>query len=292
MSPKILVFGPNGQVGYELLRTLAPLGEVVPIGRDRLNLDEVADAALLVRDERPALVLNAAAYTAVDKAESEPAAALTLNAALPGALAVACTEIGARLIHFSTDYVFDGTQTNPYRETDATNPLGVYGLTKHAGEQSVSEADPRHLVLRLAWVYGTRGRNFLLTMLRVAGEGKPLRVVADQYGAPSWSREIAEATALISHSLLRSDEPGGLYHLASAGQTTWHGFADAIFNYAGVEADLTPIPTEAYPTPAKRPAYSVLDSTALRERFGVGLSHWEEQLKRAIDSPSSFSRGN
>lgn len=284
MNGPIVVFGANGQVGYELVRTLLPLGNVVAATRAEADLAHPDRVVEFLRQTRPSLVVNAAAYTAVDRAESEPELAELINATAPTRMSEVCTELGVRLIHYSTDYVFDGTGSRPYRESDLVNPLGVYGRTKRAGELGVL-SDPRNLVLRVAWVYGARGRNFLLTMLRLAREGKPLRVVDDQVGTPTWCRAIAEATALVAHDLLRApDAPGGLYHLPSAGETTWCGFAREIFAQAlGADAPaVTPISTADYPTPAPRPAYSVLDGEAFLNRFGFRLPDWSAQLRLAL----------
>ncbi|CAN5406688.1 dTDP-4-dehydrorhamnose reductase [soil metagenome] len=271
---RAVVLGSRGQVGYELVRSLAPFMEVVPLGREEAPLDDPVRLTNAVLAAEPDVILNAAAYTAVDRAESEPDLAHVANAEAPAALA----SLGVRLVHFSTDYVFDGRSDRPYREEDPTNPLGVYGVTKLAGEQAVLETDPRHLVLRVSWVYGTRGRNFLLTMRRLAAEGKPLRIVDDQQGAPTWCRMIAQATALATLSL-DSDEPGGLYHLPAGGETTWYGFARAILG--GTE--ITPIATADYPTPAARPANSLLDGSAFEDRFGFLLPDWREQLRMAVE---------
>lgn len=272
---RVVVLGPRGQVGYELVRTMTPAFDVVTLDREVAPLDDADRLVKAVRDAAPDVIVNAAAYTAVDKAESEPELARKINADAPAALA----GLGIRFVHYSTDYVFDGNGTRPYREDDATGPVSVYGETKLAGERAVLAADPRHLVLRVAWVYGTRGKNFLLTMKRIGGEGKHLRVVADQFGAPTWSREIAVATVEAVRQL-GVDEPGGLYHLPAAGEASWYDFARAIL---GEEASIEPIPTSAYPTPAHRPAYSVLDGAKFRERFGFGLPDWRESLTRAVE---------
>jgi dTDP-4-dehydrorhamnose reductase len=273
MRPRAVVLGPRGQVGWEIVRTLAPAYEVVSLDREAAPLDDPDRLARAVRAHAPDLIVNAAAYTAVDRAESEPEAARLANADAPAALA----GLGARLVHYSTDYVFDGRGGRPYREDDPAAPLGVYGATKLAGDRAVLAADPRHLVLRVAWVYGLRGRNFLLTMRRLAAEGRPIRGGADQAGAPTWCREIAAATAA-ALARLEGDAPGGLYHLPAGGETTWHGFAEAILG-----RPVEPIPTVAYPTPAPRPASSVLDGSAFRTRFGFGLDDWRTGLARAVE---------
>jgi dTDP-4-dehydrorhamnose reductase len=286
MGPKLLVLGRTGQVGYELVRSLVCLGEVEALGREQADFSRPDTLAALVEARRPALVFNATAYTAVDRAEMEADEARVVNADAPAILAAACARVGARLVHYSTDYVFDGTARTPYGESALTAPLGVYGRTKLAGERAVLHADPRHLVLRLAWVYGTRGRNFMLTMRRLAREGRALRVVDDQVGSPSWSRTIAEASAHAARQILAEpDAPGGLYHLTSQGDTTWCGFAREIVRLDMGEAapEVMGIATADYPTAAERPAYSVLSSTRFRARFGVGLPHWRDQLALALE---------
>lgn len=278
---RILLTGVNGQVGWELQRTLAPLGEIIAADRRTLDLADVAAIRRGVAAIAPDLIVNPAAYTAVDKAESEPDAAFAVNAAAAGELA-AC---GVPMVHFSTDYVFDGRKPDAYTETDTPNPLGVYGASKLAGEAAVANAGIPHLILRTSWVYGLRGKNFLLTMQRLARERESLSVVDDQFGAPTWSRLIAEATALtVARWLEREDlaADSGIYHLASAGRTSWHGFTAAILDrlaatHTGL-ARLSAIPTSGYPTPAARPANSQLDCSKLAQRFGVRLPDWAHAL--------------
>lgn len=288
-APRILLIGKNGQVGWELERALASLGTVLAVGRSEVDVTDAARLADFVAQVKPALIINAAAYTAVDRAESEPELAHQINAVAPGVLATAAQRVGAWLIHFSTDYVFDGTKRSPYLETDATNPLGVYGRTKLAGELAVAAAGGRHLIFRLSWVYGLRGHNFLLTMQRLARERAELSVVNDQFGSPTWSRAIAEAVTPITQRLLTgeaSDNMSGVYHLACAGQTSWHDFASRIVEQLPESErkarTVIPIPTAEYPTPAKRPAWSVLDCSKLQRTFGIQLPHWEPTLQRAI----------
>jgi dTDP-4-dehydrorhamnose reductase len=283
---RILLTGVNGQVGWELQRTLAPLGEVIAADRSVLDLADTAGIRRRVAAIAPDLIVNPAAYTAVDKAESEPELAHAINADAPGELA-AC---GIPLVHFSTDYVFDGRKAGAYTEDDTPNPLGVYGASKLAGEQAVMRAGIPHLILRTSWVYGLRGRNFLLTMQRLARERESLSVVDDQFGAPTWSRLIAEATALtIARWLERTDQTAtsGLYHLSCDGRTSWHGFTAAILAHLAQTdtklAKLSAIPTSGYPTPAARPANSQLDCGKLAATFGVRLPDWENALGLCLD---------
>ncbi|GAB1406980.1 dTDP-4-dehydrorhamnose reductase [Thermomonas brevis] len=288
---RLLLLGGNGQVGRELRRSLPPLGELVVATRDGRDGDETADFDApdslegLVARIAPDVVVNAAAYTAVDRAETDAAAAFRVNAEAPAALARACAARDALLLHYSTDYVFDGSGTRPYREADATAPLGVYGASKLAGEQAIRDSGARHAILRTAWVYAAHGKNFLLTMLRLGAEREELRVVADQVGAPTPAPWIADATAAI---LQRGVEASGTWHLAAAGQTSWHGFAQAIFeeaHAAGLLARMPtvlPIATRDYPTPAKRPAYSVLDTRRLHAGFGIAPPPWREGLRAVV----------
>lgn len=289
--PHILLIGKNGQVGWELRRTLAPLARLTAAGRSEIDLTNPAAARARVLQIRPHLVLNAAAYTAVDKAESDAETARLINAAAPGALAEAARQVGAWIVHFSTDYVFDGAKREPYVETDAPNPLGVYGRTKLEGEEAVRAANPRHLVFRLCWVYGTRGQNFLLTIRRLARERETLRVVCDQFGCPTWSRLIAEAVALALRQVFADADAArfaGTYHLAAAGHTNWHTFASSIVERMPPGErrcrEVQAIPTAEYPTPARRPAWSVLDCGKLKRTFGLELPDWEEGLQLALES--------
>ena len=293
----MLLLGANGQVGHELRRALAPLGEIVCATRSGALADgtacEVADfddpASLPVLVERiaPGVVVNAAAYTAVDKAETERDAAFRANAEAPGVLARACARRDALLVHYSTDYVFDGSGTRPYREDDPTAPLGIYGASKLAGEQAIRESGARHVILRTAWVYAAHGRNFLLTMLRLAKERDELRVVADQVGTPTSAALIADTTAGILSQPFRDS---GVWHLTARGQTSWHGFAAAIMEEATARGLLdrvprvVPIATSDYPTPARRPAYSCLDTTALAADFGLHPPAWQTGLSAVLDS--------
>jgi dTDP-4-dehydrorhamnose reductase len=242
-----------------------------------------------VQESRPNIVINAAAYTAVDKAESEPVKAMQINGVAPGILAEEAKKAGALLVHYSTDYIFDGTKTNPYVETDAPNPLGTYGRSKLAGDEAVRSVGGAHLIFRLCWVYGARGQNFMLTIVRLAREREMLRVVADQLGCPTWSRMIAETTTqALRQGVAAGDWSAltGTYHLAASGVTSWHGFAQAILDLMPTEGKkcsaVEPISTPEYPTPAKRPPYSVLACEKLERVFGLRLPHWEDSLKQVM----------
>lgn len=285
----ILLTGVTGQVGWELRRTLAPLGRVVGLDSRTLDLADGQAIRRAVADLRPRVIVNPAAYTAVDKAEQEPERARLINAVAPGILAEAARGCGAILVHYSTDYVFDGSKENPYLEDDATHPLNEYGASKLAGEEAIRAAGVRHLILRTSWVYGTRGGNFLLTMQRLMRERRQLRIVDDQIGAPTWSRMIAEATAQILAQCLSPargadrPEPWGTYHLTCAGKTSWYGFAAAIAELGRHATRLTPIPSADYPTPARRPANSQLDNGKLARVFGLRLPDWREALELCLE---------
>jgi dTDP-4-dehydrorhamnose reductase len=289
---KILLIGKNGQVGWELRRTLAPLAEVVAVDYPEINFTDVAALRQFVVGVRPAVVVNAAAYTAVDKAETETELCRQINAVAPGVLAEEAKKIGALMVHYSTDYIFDGMKTSPYVETDAPNPLGTYGRSKLEGDRAVKASGADHLIFRLCWVYGARGQNFMLTMQRLAREREKLRVVADQFGCPTWSRMIAETTALALKQVLAGADRSmfnGEYHLAAAGQTNWHEFASRIIEWMP-EAErkcraVENIATAEYPTPARRPAYSVLDCGKLQKTFGLRLPDWEASLQQVLDKP-------
>ncbi|HMM54733.1 MAG TPA: dTDP-4-dehydrorhamnose reductase [Candidatus Desulfobacillus sp.] len=285
----MLLTGRNGQLGWELARSLLPLGRVIALDLPQLDLADAAALGRLLDEARPGVIVNPAAYTAVDKAESEPALAHAVNAEAPALLAQWAARHGALLVHYSTDYVFDGAQAAPYAEADATNPLGAYGRSKRAGEEAVLASGADHLVFRTSWLYGARGANFLLTMLRLAAERDELRVVADQVGAPTWSRFLAEATAQALRQALAERRAGrfdsGLYHLACAGETSWHGFASAIVAARpGLRAQrVVPIATADYPTPARRPANSRLNCEAARARFGLVLPDWRDCLQLCLE---------
>ncbi len=284
MKP-ILVKGKNGQIGWELRRTLAPLGSIAAPGRESLDLSNPDSIRRQIRAVTPDVIVNTAAYTAVDLAESDPDTAMAVNATAPGVMAEEAARIGAALIHYSTDYVFDGDADRPYSEADPPNPRSRYGLSKLAGETAVQAFDFPYLIFRTAWVYGRRGRNFLLAMQRLMTERSELTVVDDQFGAPTWSRMIAEATAqvLVQCREVHSNGPvdigsiRGVYHVTCGGKTSWHGFATAIRARTLSDSDacrITPVPTTAYPTPAPRPRYSVLDNGKLMDTFGFLLPDW------------------
>lgn len=307
MKFTILLTGKNGQVGAELLRLLPGIGEVVAPDRHELDLLDEGNLRRAVRDIRPQLIVNAAAYTAVDAAETDEANAYAINARAPAVLAKEAKKIGAAIVHYSTDYVFDGSKRAPYDEIDPASPMSVYGNTKFAGEQAIRNCDVPHLILRTAWVYGTRGRNFLLTILRLATERPELRIVRDQLGAPTWSREIATSTAKILAQVMgRGNEASlfsqvsGTYHMTAGGETTWYDFASTILDEASrlsrevswlttatggrplVTRRIIPITAEEYPTLASRPAYSVLSNSLLTRTFGIRMSDWHTQLRHAF----------
>jgi len=276
---RILLTGRQGQVGWELERALAPLGELVATERASLELADADAIRRVVRQAKPDLIVNAAAYTAVDRAESEPELAMRINGAAPGILAEEAKRLGALLLHYSTDYVFDGAKGAPYLESDAPNPLNHYGRSKLAGERAIVASGARHLILRTSWVYGLRGKNFLLTILARARSGAPLRVVDDQHGTPNWCREIAAATAQI---VARHADAQGVYHMSAAGETTWHGFACAILQEAGIGTDVQSVTTAEFSAAVARPRYSVLDSAKLAREFGIVLPDWRESLHRGM----------
>lgn len=305
MKPRILLTGKTGQVGSQLLRLLPRLGEVLAPDRHELDLLKTKDIRRVLREVRPELIVNAAAYTAVDDAETHEADAYAINTNAPAALAEEAKKIGAAIVHYSTDYVFGGAKRTPYVETDLAAPINVYGKTKLAGEQAILASGVPHLIFRTSWVYATRGRNFLLTILRLATEREELKIVRDQFGAPTWSREIAKATVKILNQFTRQSgaestslsRVGGIYHLTAAGETTWYDFAGAILEEAAklsrdiswfaeatygralITKRIIPIPTTEYRTPASRPAFSVLSNTQLIRTFGIELPDWRTQLR-------------
>ncbi|MFC5498373.1 dTDP-4-dehydrorhamnose reductase [Caenimonas terrae] len=295
---KLLLLGRNGQVGWELQRSLSVLGEVVALDRGSSNhcgdLSNLEGLARTVREVRPDVIVNAAAYTAVDRAESEPELARLVNAAAPGVLAQEARQLGALLVHYSTDYVFDGSGSRPWTETDVPAPLSVYGSTKLDGERAIAAHCERHLILRTSWVYAARGGNFIRTMLRLAQERERLTVVDDQYGAPTSAELVADVTA---HAIRQLTAPAagraglaGIYHLAAAGETTWHGYASHLLGEARrlrpelplKATDIAPVPSEAFVTAARRPRNSRLDTAKLREAFGLALPPWKQGVDRIL----------
>jgi dTDP-4-dehydrorhamnose reductase len=290
---KILLVGSQGQVGQELGHTLPTLGQVVGLSRQHLDLTQPAQIAAAVATHQPDVVVNAAAYTAVDQAESAPDLAHQVNAIAPGLLAQAAADCGAAILHISTDYVFDGSQSRPYQETDPTAPLGVYGQTKLAGEQAIQAANPRSLILRTAWVYGAKGsQNFVKTMLRLGPERGALRVVFDQVGSPTWAYDIADAiTALVP--LLVDNAANGIYHFTNSGVASWYDLAIAIFEEAQTQGILdslpqvSPITTAEYPRPAARPAYSVLSPVKTRALLNRSAPYWRNSLRKMLQELSS-----
>ena len=279
---KILITGKNGQVGHALVRSLAGLGEIIALDRAALDLCQTDTLRQVVRQIKPTLIINAAAYTAVDQAEQDEAAAMRINGQAPGVLAEEASRLGAALIHYSTDYVFDGSNMVPWTEADMPAPLSVYGRSKLAGEQAITAVGGPHLILRTSWVYGAYGKNFYLTMLKLAETRPELRIVADQHGAPTWSRTIADATAHVVRQVGQAEQMAalsGLYHLSAGGHTTWFGFAQKIFAHAAVrhKPQLHAITTADYPLPAQRPAYSVLNTTKFQQTF-CRLPQWDDAL--------------
>ncbi len=292
---KILLFGKNGQVGWELQRSLAPLGEVIALDRNSTelcgDLSSLGDIAETIRKVSPDVIVNAAAHTAVDKAESESELARTINALAPGVMAKEAELANAWLVHYSTDYVFDGSGEKPWLETDPVAPLNVYGATKLEGEQHILQSGCKHLIFRTSWVYGSRGGNFAKTMLRLAQERDKLTVINDQTGAPTGADLIADITAHAIRTALQRPDVSGLYHLAAGGETTWHGYASYVIEIArqaGVpikvaQGAIQPVPTSAFPTPAKRPHNSRLDTTKLRHTFDLTLPLWQTGVSRMLD---------
>jgi dTDP-4-dehydrorhamnose reductase len=290
---KILITGKNGQVGWELQRALASFGELVAIDSDEIDLADADAIRHAVRRLRPDIIVNPAAYTAVDKAESEPEVAKAVNSIAPGILAEEAQRLGAVLVHYSTDYVFDGTKPAPYTEADSPNPQSVYGGTKLAGEQTVRASGCKHLIFRTSWVYGVHGGNFVKTILRLAKDRSELRIVADQFGAPTWARDLAQSTAT---ALAHWDKIGwdsglsGLYHLTAGGRTNWHEYAEEIVRLAreydaalaAKALNIHAITTQEYPVPAKRPVNSVLANDKIRDAFGILLPAWQDSLAECV----------
>jgi dTDP-4-dehydrorhamnose reductase len=283
---RILILGANGQLGVELQRVFAGQGNVVAMGRNRCDLADLDQISRVMAEVQPEIILNAAAYTAVDRAESEPELALRINGAAPRLLAEEACKTGALLVHYSTDYVFDGSKASPWIEDDPTGPLNTYGASKLAGEQGIVAAGGRHLIFRTSWVVSPHGNNFLRTMLRLGAERDQLKIVNDQTGAPTSALAIASATReVLNH--LHPDSPWGIYHMTCAGQTTWCGFAQAIFQRARHPenrewARVTGIPGAEYPTPAARPGNSVLSNGKLHAAFDVHLPSWEQALDETL----------
>jgi dTDP-4-dehydrorhamnose reductase len=309
MRPVILLTGKNGQIGTELLRFLPQLGEVVALDRHQLDLSKPHDISRTIREIRPQIIVNAAAYTAVDQAETDEAMARAVNGKAPGLLAKEGKKIGAFLVHYSTDYVFDGLKKSPYEETDLPNPINSYGKTKLEGEVAIRRAKVPHLIFRTAWVYATRGRNFLLAILRRGTEHEELRIVCDQIGAPTWASEIAVATTKILASVYGQSfdarafrTVSGTYHISAAGETTWFDFAKAILDEAAhssqdaswlaaatrglplIARRVIPITSAEYGSAAPRPAYSVLSNSLLTKTFGIALCDWRTQLQNSFVS--------
>lgn len=292
---RILLLGRDGQVGWELQRSLAPVGAVLALGRAEADLEQLDALGGIVRREAPDLIVNAAAYTAVDKAESEPDLAMTVNAHAVGVLAEEARKIGAVLVHYSTDYVFDGSKPVSYTEEDRPNPLSVYGRTKLEGEHAIQATGCKHLIFRTSWVYAARGRNFVKTILRLAQDRDELKVVADQFGAPTSAELIADTTALCVNTIMqrleRFAEVEGIYHLVASGDTSWHDYAKSIVETATqlgwplklVSNSIYPIATSEYPLPAKRPSNSRLATTKLSRVFGIEPPLWHIHLKRVLE---------
>lgn len=292
---KILLTGRNGQVGWELARSLMPLGEVIALDRTQCDLSHPETISSVIQAIKPDVIVNAAAYTAVDKAEEEEELATTINGTSVGIIAEEARKLNALLIHYSTDYVFDGTKPEPYTEEDIPSPINAYGRSKLAGEKAIVESGCDYLILRSSWVYAARGKNFLKTMLRLAQEREELCIVADQHGAPTWARNIADVTAHVlaaaQHERQGGEFASGTYHLCASGKTTWHGFASAIIERARKLAPtdsikterVLPIATEDYPLPAPRPANSQMDSSSLSTRFKLTMPGWQQAMELCID---------
>jgi len=290
---KILLTGKTGQVGGELNNILQDIGELVSVEREHLDLSKITSIEPAILDIQPDIIINAAAYTAVDKAEEESELAMTVNGIAPGVLAKAAKKIESSLIHYSTDYVFDGRSDSPYHEEDITYPLSIYGKSKLAGEKNIAEAGIPYLILRTSWVYSLQGKSFLRTIKKLAEEKDTLRIVDDQIGAPTWAHSIALATRKILKQYLRDgSDPSlsGIFHLTCKGRSSWYDFAKEILNIssASQNTQLLPIPTSEYPTPATRPLYSLLSNDKLEKTFGFKMPHWHDSLKDCINSTSKI----
>ena len=280
---KILLTGRNGQVGWELERALAPLGEVVATDRSTLDLADPDAIRRVVREAKPDIIVNAAAYTAVDKAESEPELAMRINGFAPGVLAEEAKRLGALLVHYSTDYVFDGEKTTPYVEEDEPNPINVYGRTKLEGERAIQASGCRHLILRTSWVYGARGKNFLLTILRLAGERQELSVIDDQVGAPTTSGMISVATLSVLPRILKDAPAQSLYHMSASGVTSWFEFAREILTRTGFRNRVIPISFRQFSAAAPRPSNSVLNNGLIIGHLGIRLAAWIDGLQSVLE---------
>jgi dTDP-4-dehydrorhamnose reductase len=281
---KILLTGPRGQVGSALVDTLPALGDLVALDKAELDLARPESVRAVVKAVRPDVIVNAAAYTAVDRAEVEEPLARVVNRDSPAVLAEEAAKRDALVVHFSTDYVFDGNKPSPYVETDATAPLNAYGRTKLAGEQAIAASGCRHAIVRTSWVYAASGKNFLLTMLRLAREGKPIRVVDDQFGAPTSNRMLAEAIPRVISALCADTSLSGIYHMSAAGKTTWYQFARAIIGSTAQKADVAPISTDQYRSAAQRPRNSVLENGKLASQIGIRLPAWEAGLPEVLQA--------
>jgi dTDP-4-dehydrorhamnose reductase len=294
---KILLIGSNGQVGWELQRALMPLGNAIALGRDGIDLAQPDRIRQRIREIQPHLIINAAAYTAVDRAESEPELAMLVNGIAPGIIAEEAKLIGAGVVHYSTDYVFNGDRVRPYTEHDVTDPQNIYGKTKLAGEKAIQAVNVPHLILRTSWIYSLRGKNFLLTMLKLAREKEELKVVNDQIGTPTWSWLVAASTAQILAGGITNlnnfwESHSGTYHLTASTETNWYEFAKTIFKLDPDRTQhklktLIPIPSSQYPTPAKRPKYSCLNTQKISNEFGLTLPHWQKDLETCMSSDLS-----
>jgi dTDP-4-dehydrorhamnose reductase len=296
---KILLFGKNGQIGWELNRSLQPLGEIIALGRENADFSNPGSLRDIVREMKPDVIVNAVAYTAVDKAEEQEELAIKINGVVPGVLAEEALKLDALLVHYSTDYVFDGTKESPYNETDEANPINAYGRTKLAGEQAIRSSGCDHLIFRTSWVYASRGRNFLLTMLKLAQEREELSIVNDQIGSPTSARLIADTTLLCVQQAIKEKLVGvfssDLYHMTTSGHTSWHDFTKEIVKIASNSLDLPltikelkAIPTSDYPTPAIRPMNSQLELTKLESAFTIKMPDWKGVLHRCMEEVSSF----
>jgi dTDP-4-dehydrorhamnose reductase len=289
---KILLTGKNGQVGWELNQSLSRLGNVFAMNRNEMDLSRPETLGPIIQDIRPDIIINAAAYTAVDKAESEPELAMTINGIAPGVIAEEAQKIGAGMIHYSTDYIFDGKSTSPYNEEDLACPLNVYGQSKLAGEQAVTKVGTPHIIFRTSWVYSLRRSNFLLTVQKLSQDKKQIKIVNDQTGAPTWARAIAEGTVNILEQSLKSSNKktsilsnSGVFHMSCGGETSWFSFANTILKFLGLSAvtEVVPISTINYPTPADRPRYSSLSNQKLKQHFHYEMPHWQEALQECLN---------